>query len=53
MLIDFRERGREGEGWGEMERDGERNINVREKHQSVASHMLADQGLKPQPRHVP
>ena len=55
MFIDFRERGREG---GERERDrgregeGERgrDINLREKHQLVASPMCPDQELDLQPR---
>ena len=39
-----------GEGRGE---ERERNIDVRQKHQSVASPTLPDQGLNLQPRHVP
>ena len=39
-------RGRETSVW-------ERNINAREKHLSVASHMRPDLGLKPHPGHVP
>ena len=31
----------------------ERNTDVREKHQSVASCMLPNRGPGPQPRHVP
>ena len=34
-------------------RKRDRNIDVREKHQSVASGMYLNQGLNPQPRHVP
>ena len=45
MLIDFRERGRD--------REMERNIDVREKHQSLASCMCSDWGPNPQPKHVP
>ena len=45
-FIDFRERGREEE----RERE---NIDVREKHRSVASHTRPDWGSNPQPRHVP
>ena len=45
MFIDFRKRG--------SEREKGRNIDVREKHQLVASHTLPDWGLNPQPRHVP
>ena len=33
--------------------DRERNIDVKEKHQLVASCMHPNQGLNPQPRHVP
>ena len=51
MLIDFRERGRGGER--ERERDGERNIDMREKHRSVASRMCPDRGSNLQPRFVP
>ena len=39
-----------GEWW---EKEGERNINVREKHQLVASCTHPDQEPDPQPRHVP
>ena len=35
------------------EKETERNINVREKHQLVATHTCPNQGLNPQPRHVP
>lgn len=43
MLIDFRKR--------EDKREGERkrNINVREKHQFIASPMCPDRGSNPQP----
>ena len=47
MLVDFREKGK-----GERERQ-EKNIHVREKHQSVASGTRPDWGPNPQPRHVP
>ena len=40
MLIDFRERGREGK-------------REEKKHQLVASQMGPNQGLNLQPRHVP
>ena len=40
MLIDFRE-------WG-REREGERNIDVREKHPLVTSHTCPDRGWNPQ-----
>ena len=43
----------EREEGGEREKEGERNIDVREKHQSVASCMRPDQGSNPQPRYVP
>ena len=35
------------------EKKRKRNINVREKHQSVASRVHHNQGPNPQPRHVP
>ena len=38
---------------GEVEREKERNIDGKEKHQLVASLMCPDWGLNPQPRHVP
>ena len=38
---------------GGRKKEGERNIDVREKHQSVASHTCPDLGLNPQPRLVP
>ena len=44
MFIDFREEG--------GERVRERDIDVREKHQMVASCMCPDQGSNPQPRYV-
>ena len=44
MFIDF-ERARE--------RERERNIDVREKQQWVASYMCSNQGLNLQPRYVP
>ena len=46
MLIDFRD-------GGGRERERERNIDVGEKHRSVACHMHSDQGPNMQPRHVP
>ena len=45
MLIDFRERGGEGEGKG--------NIHAREKYWKVASPTCPSWGLNLQPRHVP
>ena len=45
MLIDFRERGREGER--------EKNIGMREKHWLAVSHMHPNQRPNPQPRDVP
>ena len=39
-----------GEG---RERERERNIDGREKHQSVASHTHPNQGPNLQPRHMP
>ena len=39
-----------GEG---REKEKERNIDVREKHRSVASHTHPDQGPNAQPRRVP
>ena len=45
MFIDFKERGRE--------REKEGNIDVKEKHQFVASHRCLNQGSNQQPRHVP
>ena len=41
MFIDFKDRGNE--------RERKRTNNVRQKHQSVASHSSPDQGLNPQP----
>ena len=49
MVIDFRERRREGERQRER---GDRNIDAREKHRSVASHTHRDRGLNPQPRRI-
>ena len=37
----------------ETEWEREKNINVREKHWSAASHMGPDRGSNPQPRYVP
>ena len=37
----------------ERKRKGEREIDVREKHQSIASYMYPDWGLNLQPRYVP
>ena len=45
MPTDFRERGREGER--------ERNIDVREKHWSIASLKCPDQEQNPQPKYMP
>ena len=45
IFIYFRELGGEGQG--------ERNITMREKNQSVASWTCSDQEPNPQPRHVP
>ena len=51
MFIDFRERGRERERvvGGERERERERNMDVREKHCSLASQMCPDWDWNPQP----
>ena len=43
MFIDFRKREEEREG------GRKRNINMREKHQSIASRMCPDRRLNPQP----
>ena len=51
MFVDFLER-KEGRKEG-RKREGERNIGVRKKHQSVASPVRPDQGLNPQPKYVP
>ena len=48
IFTDFREREKK-RGQGERERE----IYVREKHQSVAFHKLPDHRLNPQPRYVP
>ena len=40
LIVDFRERGREGEK--------ERNINVTEKHQSVSFCIYPDQRIAPE-----
>ena len=48
LLISGREEGGEGER-EERERERERNIDVRKKHQSVASHTHPDRGSNPQP----
>ena len=45
-LFIFRERGRMG-------KERERNIDAREKHQLVASHMHPNWGSNLQPKHVP
>ena len=45
LLILDRGVGREREGW--------RNISMREKHQLIAFCVCCDQRLNPQPRHVP
>ena len=47
MSIDFREKGRG------RKRNRERDIDVREKHQWVASPAHPDWGLNLQPRYVP
>ena len=39
--------------WFWRKRKGERNIDVRQKHWSVASHICPIQGSKPQPKYVP
>ena len=44
---------REREREKEREREIEADMYVREKHQSVASHMLPDQGLNLQTRYMP
>ena len=49
MFIDFREQ----EEGGERDREGEKKINVREKHRLVAFHTDPDWGSNPQPRYVP
>ena len=49
MFIDFREKG-EARDRG---REGEREIDMREKHRAVASCMCPDWGLNSQPRYVP
>ena len=43
MFTDFKEKERE-----EREGEGGRDIDVREKHWLVVSHMCPDQGLNPQ-----
>ena len=45
------EKGRERKR--QKEREGERNIKVREKHQSVVSPTCDNQGSNLQPRYVP
>ena len=40
-------------GGAKWERKGGRNIDVREKHQLVASHMHPNRGSNPQPRYMP
>ena len=52
FFIDFREKA-DRERKRERERQRERNIEVREKHRSVASHMYPNGELKPQRRYVP
>ena len=47
IFIDFRERGTE------REREQEKNIDVREKHQWAPPHTCPMQGLYPQPKYVP
>ena len=51
MLINFRERGREG--GTERERKRERDIDVRENHLSVVSCTHPNWGLNPPPGYVP
>ena len=46
MFIDFRERGME------RQNKNERDINVREKHQSLASYTHLDRESNPQPRYM-
>ena len=62
MFLDFRERGREKieterdtdrETERQRERERERNIDVREKHQLVASCKCPNWGSNLQPRYVP
>ena len=44
----------EGEGERERQTDREKkDIDVRKKHQSVATRMCPGQGLNPQPTYVP
>ena len=54
MVLERREGRKGGTEWRE-ERKGkrEKHINVRDKHLLVAFRRLPDQGLNPQPRHVP
>ena len=59
VLIDFREKGRKGDTeiqrqrQRERERKRERKVDVRDKHQLVASCTHPNQGSNPQPRYVP
>ena len=58
MILERREGGREGErergreGERERGREGGRDVDVRKKHQSVASHTCPDQGWNLQPWHI-
>ena len=53
LFILGKEEGTERERKKEREKERKRNINVRDKHQLVASHSCLDQGLNLQPRYVP
>ena len=52
MFIDLVERER-GRGERDRVKQRERNMDVREKHRSVASRTCPDQGWNPQPMYVP
>ena len=52
MFIDLVERER-GRGERDRVKQRERNMDVREKHRSVASRTCPDQGWNPQPTYVP
>ena len=47
------QRERKEGGWREKETDRDRDADLRERHQSVASHTCPDRGLNPQPRYMP
>ena len=51
MFVNLRQGEREREE--ETERGKKKNIDVKEKHRSVASHVHPDQGWNSQPRCVP